>query len=112
MVGDDVNAVSGQDLAVGVLMAAAGVDACVSQLQALNQQTTLHVERAVVIAVRKLREREREAAGFMVTKCVCVYKLNLIMSSPLIRLQQMLTDSDSLCPQFAASCPCAAAPST
>lgn len=37
VVGDNVNTVSGQDLAVGVLVAGAGVEACVSQLQVLNQ---------------------------------------------------------------------------
>lgn len=59
VVGDDVNAVSGQDLAVGVLVAGAGVEACVSQLQALNQQPPLHVEGAVVIALRELRGGQR-----------------------------------------------------
>lgn len=52
-VGDDVKAVPDQDLVVGVLAAGAGVDACIGQLQALNQQTPLHVEGAVV-TVREL----------------------------------------------------------
>lgn len=52
--GDDVNTVSGQDLTVGVLVAGAGVEAGVRQFKALNQQPTLHVEGAVVIAVRDL----------------------------------------------------------
>lgn len=59
VVGDDVNAVSGQDLAVGVLVAGAGVDACVSQLQALNQQPSLHVDGAGVTALRELRTGEK-----------------------------------------------------
>lgn len=59
VVGDDVDAVSGQDLTVGVLVAGAGVDACVCQLQALNQQPSLHVKGAVVIALRELGTREK-----------------------------------------------------
>lgn len=37
VVGDDVNSVSDQDLAVGVLVARAGVQARVGQLQVLKQ---------------------------------------------------------------------------
>lgn len=58
VVGDDVNAVSGKDMAVGVLVAGTGVDAHISQLQALNQQTSLHLEETVV-ALRELRGGER-----------------------------------------------------
>lgn len=60
VVGDNVKTVSGQDLAVGVLLAAAGVEACVGQLQALNQQPSLHVDGARVITLRELRAAERE----------------------------------------------------
>ncbi len=60
VVGDNVNTVSGEDLAVGVLMAGAGVEACVSQPQVLNQQTPFHVEGASVIILRELRAGERE----------------------------------------------------
>ncbi len=59
VVGDNVNTISGQDLAVGVLVAGAGVESCVSQLQALNQQPPLHVKGAVVVVLRKLRAEER-----------------------------------------------------
>lgn len=53
VVGDDVDAVSGQDLTVGVLVAGAGVDARVGQLQALNQQSSLHVDGAVIVVARR-----------------------------------------------------------
>lgn len=46
--GDDMKSVPDQDLGVGVLVAGAGVDACIGQLQLLNQQTPLHVEVAAV----------------------------------------------------------------
>ena len=59
VVGDDVDAVSGQDLTVGVLVAGAGVDACVGQLQALNQQPSLHVEGTAVVALREVRTGEK-----------------------------------------------------
>lgn len=36
LTGDDVNTVSGQDLAVGVLVAGAGVEAGVGQFEVLN----------------------------------------------------------------------------
>lgn len=51
--GNNVNAVSGQDLDVGVLLAGAGVQACVGQLQALNQQPSFHVEAAGVFSLRE-----------------------------------------------------------
>lgn len=60
VVGDDVHAVPGQDLAVGVLEAGAGVEARVSQLQALDQQPAPHVEGAVAIALRELAKEEEE----------------------------------------------------
>ena len=60
VVGDDVNAVSDQDLGVGVLLAGAGVEACVSQLQALNQQPSFHVEGVVVVTPAKLKEKKTE----------------------------------------------------
>lgn len=59
VVGDDVNSVPAKDLAVEALLSGAGVEGCVSQLQALNQQPSLHVEEAVLISQRKLRGREK-----------------------------------------------------
>lgn len=54
VIGDNVKMVSDQDLAVGVLQAGARVDTRVRELQALDQQTVLHVEGAVVITGREL----------------------------------------------------------
>lgn len=64
VVGDDVDAVSGQDLSVGVIMAGAGVDAGVGELQTLKQQTPLHVEGA---SITILRER---AGGWLLVVAV------------------------------------------
>lgn len=58
-VGDDVKSVPNQDLAVGPLLSTAGVEACVSQLQALNQQPWLYAEEAVILTERELRGRDQ-----------------------------------------------------
>lgn len=59
VVGDDVKAVSGQHLAVGVLVAGAGVEACIGLLQPLNQQPPLHVDCAVVVTLTELGRSQR-----------------------------------------------------
>lgn len=48
--GDDVDAVAGQHLAVGVLVAGAGVEARVGRLQALDQQPPPGVEETAILA--------------------------------------------------------------
>lgn len=55
--GDDMEAVPGQDLAVGVVVAGADVEANVWQLQTLNQQPPLRLLEAF-IDLRKWRGRE------------------------------------------------------
>lgn len=59
VVGNDVEAVAGQDLPVRVLMAGAGIEARVGPLQALDQQPPLHVDGASVVRVRELRREGR-----------------------------------------------------
>lgn len=56
MVGDDVKAIPGQNQAVGVLVAGAGVEASVGQVQALNQQPSLQGQEPVFRVLRKLRD--------------------------------------------------------
>lgn len=57
---DNANAVSSQDLGVGVLTAGAGVKARVGLFQLLNEQASLHVEGAVVVALRELRKERQK----------------------------------------------------
>lgn len=71
VVGDDVNAVSGQNLAVGVLLAGAGVEACVRQLQALNQQPSLHVEGVAVVTPRELKDKKTEKRTMFMSAHSC-----------------------------------------
>lgn len=60
VLGDNANAVSSQDLGVGVLVAGAGVKARVGLFQVLNEQASLHVEGAVVVALRELRKERQK----------------------------------------------------
>lgn len=56
--GHHVEAVPGQNQAVGVLVAGAAVETCVARLQALNQQPSLEEEDPILIAL-ELRDETR-----------------------------------------------------
>lgn len=62
VVGDDVEAVPGQNQTVGVLVAGAGVEAGVGRVQALNQQPSAQGQEPVFSVLRKLGD-ERRSGG-------------------------------------------------